>query len=269
MGMRLACRSYGQGDPVLLLHGLFGSAAQWHHIALPLAQGRRVLAVDLRNHGASPHAPSMDYLSMAQDLRALLDTQGLARAALVGHSMGGKLAMAFALLHPQRCHGIAVLDIAPARYADGLTPLIYAALRVDLAAVRRREDADAQLARHLPSARLRAMLLQNLVRRDQGWAWRIHWAGIAASMPALLDFPPAPGRRSSAVPALFLRGAASDYLAPRHEPLARAMFAEACFAELAGAGHWLHADRPGALVRALDGWLRRAVRPPLAESPCP
>lgn len=254
---RLACRSYGQGETVLLLHGLFGSAAQWHHIAVPLSRTRRVLTVDLRNHGASPHTAGMDYGQMSEDLRALVDAQELDEVAVVGHSMGGKVAMAFALQYPQRTRSLAVVDIAPTSYPDGFTALIYAALRLDLTAVRRREDADALLARHVPSVRLRAMLLQNLVHRDGGWAWRIHWKGIATGMNDLLAFPPPLCRRKSLVPALFIGGAASDHLGACHEDLIRALFADAAFDVIADAGHWVHVDQPGALTQRLDAWLQQ------------
>lgn len=258
----LACRSYGRGEPVLLLHGLFGSSAQWHHIAVPLAQRHRVLAVDLRNHGASPHTACMDYAQMSEDLCALLDAQGLQDAALVGHSMGGKLAMAFALRHPRRVRRLAVVDIAPVRYDDGFTPLIEAVLRVDLSQVRRREDADAQLARHIDSAALRAMLLQNLARRESGWAWRIHWQGIADSLEALLGFPSELCGNTSQVPALFIAGADSDYVPARHEPAIRSLFADAAIERIARAGHWVHADQPAALSRRLDDWLQRPLSAP-------
>lgn len=257
--MKLSCRDYpGGGDagaPLVLLHGLFGSAAQWHHIAAPLSACSRVLAVDLRNHGASPHADAMGYQEMAEDLRELLDALGIARARVAGHSMGGKVAMAFALLHPQRTEALAVLDIAPAAYLDHFSALVCAALRLDLAAARSREDAGRQLERFVPSARLRAMLLQNLAWRDGHLAWRIHWLGIGGSMPQLLGFAPGLLRSSSAVQALFVRGEASDYVLPRHEDTIRRLFPRSRIVELAQAGHWLHADRPAALVQLLAEWM--------------
>lgn len=265
--VRLAWRSYGAGPPVLLLHGLFGLCAQWHHIAVPLARRYRVLAVDLRNHGASPHTARMDYDLMSEDLRELLDAHAIEQAALVGHSMGGKLAMAFAQRHPQRTSRLAVVDIAPDTYPDRFMPLIHAALRLDLSSVTRREDAHAQLARYLPSQRLRAMLLQNLVRRSAGWAWRIHWHGIAASMPELLRFGVPARQRKSRVPALFIAGASSCYLREHHMPLIRTLFADAVLENIAGAGHWVHADQPAALVRRLDDWLSLthcSVAPPVS-----
>ena len=257
--MKLSCRDYpGGGDagaPLVLLHGLFGSAAQWHHIAAPLSARTRVLAVDLRNHGLSPHAYAMDYESMADDLRELLDARGIARARIAGHSMGGKVAMAFALLHPRRTEALAVLDMAPATYHDHFSALVCAALRLDLAAARSREDAGRQLERFVPSARLRAMLLQNLAWRDGHLAWRIHWLGIGGSMPQLLGFAPGVLRSSSAVEALFVRGGTSNYVLPRHENTIRRLFPRSRIVELAQAGHWLHADQPAALVQLLAEWM--------------
>lgn len=257
--MKLSCRSYPGGDagcsPLVLLHGLFGSAAQWHHIAAPLSARARVLAVDLRNHGLSPHADAMDYESMADDLRELLDARGIARARIAGHSMGGKVAMAFALRNPGRTEALAVLDIAPARYHDHFSALVCAALRLDLGTARSREEADRQLERFVPSARLRAMLLQNLAWRGGRLAWRIHWLGIGGSMPQLLGFAPGVLRSSSAVEALFVRGGTSNYVLPRHENTIRRLFPRSRIVELAQAGHWLHADQPAALVQLLAEWM--------------
>jgi pimeloyl-ACP methyl ester carboxylesterase len=269
--MKLSHRSYGDdgGTPLVLLHGLFGSAAQWHHIAAPLSahgRGTRVLAVDLRNHGASPHADAMDYESMAADLRELLDALGIARARIAGHSMGGKVAMAFALLYPERIEALAVLDMAPATYHDQFSPLVCAALRLDLAGVGSRADADRQLERFVPSARTRAMLLQNLVWRDGRPAWRIHWLGIGVSMPQLLGFAPELLRLSSGVEALFVRGGASDYVLPRHEDAIHRLFPRSRVVELAQAGHWLHADQPSALVQLLGEWIATPINAGMPSS---
>ncbi|KAB2898908.1 MAG: alpha/beta fold hydrolase [Burkholderiaceae bacterium] len=258
--MELSCRNYpcsdGGGEPPLvLLHGLFGSAAQWHHIAVPLSARSRVLAVDLRNHGLSPHADAMDYESMAGDLCELLDAQGVERARIAGHSMGGKVAMAFAQLHPGHTEALAVLDIAPVAYHNHFSALVCAALRLNLAGAGSRGEVDRQLERFVPSVRLRAMLLQNLVWRDGRLAWRIHWLGIGGSLPQLLDFPARLLRSPSSVEALFVRGGASDYVPPRHEDAILALFPRARIVELAEAGHWLHADQPAALVQLLADWM--------------
>lgn len=255
MDVRLNARSYGRGEPLVLLHGLFGTAAHWHHIAVRMADRHQVLAVDLRNHGASPHAAQMDYPTLAADVCAVLDLHGLRDAAVLGHSMGGKVAMAMALCAPQRVRRLAVIDIAPAAYADTCSPLICAALRLDLAAIQTRECADRMLAAGVSSPTLRAMLLQNLVRRDGAWAWRIDWTAIARNMAALLGFPSARTRRRSDIPAVFIRGGNSDYVRPEHVALIEARFAHARLHTIANAGHWVHADRPAELVQAMRAWL--------------
>jgi esterase len=251
--LELAVRRYGRGEPLLLLHGLFGSASQWHHIAVRLAATHRVLAVDLRNHGASSHAAHMDYPALADDVRRLLDVHGLAEANVLGHSMGGKVAMCLALRAPERVRRLAVVDIAPVPYEDEFRPLVCAALGLNLEAIGSREDADRALAARIPSAALRAMLLQNLVRRDGAWTWRIAWTSIAANLPALSAFPPA--RERSVLPALFVRGGNSDYVLPQHQAAIAARFPHARCETIDGAGHWVQADRPRELVALMQRWL--------------
>lgn len=246
---------------MLLLHGLFGSAVQWHHVALRLSAQHQVIAVDWPNHGRSFHVDRMDYPLMAKALRRLYDEMSIDRAHIVGHSMGGKACMVFARQFEQMVASMVVLDIAPVTYTDGFTPLIYAALRMNLQQIQRREDADAQLARHVPSVRLRAMLLQNLVRSEAGWIWRNHWTGIAASMKDLLDFPSIQYQGPSPMHALFVRGASSDYLTESHRPLIEALFPTSQHAQIGGAGHWIHADQPAALLRVLQAWLHEQVVP--------
>lgn len=263
--VNLAWRSYGTASsgrsPVLLLHGLFGSAAQWHHMARPLSAQRQVITVDWPNHGRSPHVDRMNYPLMAEGLRRLFDDLDIDRAHLIGHSMGGKAGMVFAHLFASKVASLAVLDIAPVTYTDRYMPLVYAALRMNLGQIQRREDADTQLARHVSSGRLRAMLLQNLSRSETGWAWRNHWAGIAASMKDLLAFPTALCRDPSTMPTLFVRGSASDYLTEAHRPLVNALFPVAQHEEISGAGHWIHADQPAALLCLLQSWLHDPVIP--------
>lgn len=239
------------GEPMLLLHGLFGSAVNWHGIASRLGAGRELLAVDLRNHGASPHAPRMDYPAMAEDLHALLDARGWPAATVVGHSMGGKAAMALALGWPERVRRLVVVDVAPVAYGHSFMPLIDAVRRLDLARIDRRADADRLLAAELPEPAVRALLLQNLVRRDAGFGWRIDWDVIAANHEAIVGFPADLQSRRAQMPALFIRGGASDYVLAEHLPLIESMFPAAKLHTIAGAGHWVHVDRPDELVALL------------------
>lgn len=251
----LAVRRYGQGVPLVVLHGLFGAGANWHQVAVRLADSFEVLAVDLRNHGASPRMPKMDYAAMAGDVVQLLDDLGLRDTHVLGHSMGGKVAMTLALRWPQRVRRLIVVDIAPVAYADQFTPLIDAVLRLDLAAVVARADADQQLARAIDSAPVRALLLQNLVRQDGAWAWRIDWRAIAAALPGLLHFEPWSACRQSPAPMLLVQGAESDYVLPEHRTQIDAMFPQASLQTIVGAGHWVHVDRPAELSDAVSRWL--------------
>ena len=260
--LRLRLRRYGDdgahgsGTPLLLLHGLFGSAANWHGIARRLGEERPVLVPDLRNHGDSPHAPRMDYPAMAEDLAATLDAENAGRIVVVGHSMGGKLAMWLALCCPERLAGLAVVDIAPRRYPDGFDPLIDALIALPLGAIRDRRDADRRLAQQIPSAAVRGYLLQNLRRAPDGWQWRIDLAAIAAAMPALLDFPDPDGSQFTG-PTLFIYGTASPYIDAAALPAIRARFPLARLRAIPNAGHWVYADSPDAFTAALQAFTAR------------
>ena len=158
MALQLAFEDTGTGPPVVVLHGLFGSSANWRSVARALAPHHRVLCVDLRNHGQSPWADSMDYLEMAEDVRTLIARQGLSRPTVVGHSMGGKTAMALALTSPVSVGNLVVVDIAPVAYEHDQMRYIDAMRGVDLAGIGRRSQADAALAERVPEAAVRAFL---------------------------------------------------------------------------------------------------------------
>lgn len=250
----LAYQAIGTGPPLLVLHGLFGSGTNWRGIARRLAAGHRVVLVDLRNHGVSPHTPLMDYPAMAADVRALLDRLGLPQAALLGHSMGGKTAMTLALETPQRVARLVVVDIAPVTSPGDHGPLIDAMRTIDPGRMTRRAQADQALAPAIPDATLRAFLLQNLVAAGGGYRWRIDLDAIAASMPALLGFPD-PGRRHFEGPALFVRGARSRYVCDTDYERIAKLFPAARVVSIAGAGHWVHAERPEALLETVTAFL--------------
>lgn len=253
MAMALSYKSEGTaaGPPVVILHGLLGSSSNWRSISRRLAAHRRVIALDLPNHGASPHVERMSYPDMAADVRAFLDAQAIDKALVIGHSMGGKTAMRLALDAPQRIERLVVVDIAPGVSHHEHLPWLRAMASLDLARVTRRADADAMLAHAIPDAALRAFLLQNLVSTAAGFAWRINLQGIEKSLPALLDFPlPAPLQPFTG-PALFLRGAASDYVRSEDEGRIRALFPGAEIVTIPGAGHWVHAEQPERFLAAL------------------
>lgn len=255
---KLFLREYGGSGhgqpPVVLLHGLFGSSTNWHSIARRLAESRRVLAPDLRNHGRSTSCAPMTYPAMAEDLLALLDDQGIGQAVLVGHSMGGKAAMWLALNWPERVHALAVADIAPVTYKHRFDDVLNALAALDLEGLRDRRDADEQLARRLENPGLRGYLLQSLEKEGNGWRWRIDLPLLGASMQDLLGFPDTTGRQYPG-PAFFIYGAQSDYVTGEYLPAIRERFPLARLRSVPGAGHWVYADQPETFLRALQGFL--------------
>lgn len=242
----------GQGQaPLLLLHGLFGSAANWRSIAKALSDSHEVHALDLRNHGASPWADAMDYTSMAADVAAYLDRHGLQEAAVLGHSMGGKAAMALALTAPTRVARLIVADIAPVTYADTLSPFAEAMRGVDLAAAASRMDVQRQLQALLPDPAVAPFLVQNLVTRNEHFDWRVNLPAILANMQQLAGFEPALRQLRYDGPVHVIGGALSPYVRERDGGEFRPMFPRAEVEFIDGAGHWVHADRPREFVQAV------------------
>jgi pimeloyl-ACP methyl ester carboxylesterase len=257
MSLDLAYTEHGSGPPVVILHGLLGSARNWTSIAERLAGTHRVLAVDLRNHGSSPWADAMSYEAMAEDVAALVARLGLASPAVVGHSMGGKVAMQLALRHGDAVARLAVVDIAPVRYERSFAPYIEAMRQADLS-VDRRSEVDVSLKPAVPDAGVRAFLLQNLVSSDGGFAWRVNLPALLANMDAIMGFPPSPDPRNFEGPALFLAGGRSDYLRPVHREGIERLFPRAEFEVIEDAGHWVQAERPAAFLEVLERFLKGA-----------
>lgn len=251
--MELNAVESGSGSPAVLLHGLFGSARNFGTVQKRLAGHWRVLALDLRNHGASPHAPGMGYGEQAADVLETLRRRDAAPAALVGHSMGGKVAMRLALQSPDAVSRLVVCDIAPVPYPSHFREYARAMMNLNLTPGLTRGEADAALATSVPDPAVRAFLLQNLSLGPQP-QWQIGVAEIAAALPEIEGWDAPPGTRYSG-PVLFLSGDRSDYVRPEYRPAIRALFPAARFATLKNAGHWLHADQPEAFVSALDTFL--------------
>lgn len=245
---------FGAGRPVVILHGLFGAARNWATVARRLGERRRAVAFDLRNHGGSPWTEAMDYPAMAEDVREAV--AGFGRSAVVGHSMGGKTAMALALLYPGLVERLAVVDIAPVAYQGrGHADYIRAMRGVDLA-VARRAEVEAQLQAGVPDPALRAFLLQNLVSEDGGGLrWRLNLDGLLAAMPAIMGWPEDLDTRRYDGPTLFLVGETSDYVRPEHHGRIRRLFPRADIRPVPGAGHWPHAERPAAFMAMLEEFL--------------
>ncbi|MGF1614518.1 MAG: alpha/beta fold hydrolase [Gammaproteobacteria bacterium] len=248
---------YGVGSPLIILHGLFGSSVNWRPIGRFLSQQYRVLAVDLRNHGRSPHADTMNYGQMVSDVFALMDREALQQATFMGHSMGGKVAMLAALQRPQRVLELVVVDIAPVQYRRDYGQIITAMQRVDLKRVTRRADADTQLRQWITDKRLRGFLLQNLVNDGGQYRWRIALSAIARALPDLLGFPQQSPKQRFWARSLFVRGEQSDYITPQVYPVIHAHFPSATIVSIPEAAHWVHADQPKRFQAALQHFFRR------------
>lgn len=235
--------------PLLIAHGLFGSARNWGAISKRLSDARPVISVDMRNHGASEWKARQTYHDMADDLAEVIRAHG-GQADVLGHSMGGKAAMVLALAHPELVGKLIVADIAPVAYGHTQAHLIEAMRKVDLSLVMTRGDADRQLAEHVNEAAVRAFLLQSLDLKGACPQWRLNLDALESAMADILGFPDIAGRFDG--PALFLSGGASDYVQPKDHDQIRDLFPNATFQQIAGAGHWLHAEKP----REFEGFVR-------------
>ena len=259
MALQLSFEDTGTGPPVVILHGLFGSGANWRSVARALASHHRVLCVDLRNHGTSPWADSMDYLEMAEDVRTLIARQSLSSPAVVGHSMGGKTAMALALTNPNSVGNLVVIDIAPVPYADRFTPYVEAMRSIDAAAAASRTDTQRRLAERLPDPATAPFLMQNLVSRHDHFDWRLNLAGIGVSVPSLSTFPTALLGRRFTGPTSLIHGGASDFVAAADIDAFRNLFPDFQAHTVEAAGHWVHAEQPEAFLSALRQALDRTA----------
>ena len=243
--------------PIVVAHGLFGSGRNFNTLGRRWAANRRVLLLDMRNHGASPWTDDMGYPEQAGDLADAIHRLAGGRALVLGHSMGGKAAMALALTRPDRVAGLIVADIAPVPYAHTHLPYVQAMREVDLRSVRRRSDADPLLADGVPDPALRAFLLQNLLVEDGTARWRLNLPVIEREMPTLTGWPESWPQARYDGPTLFLHGAASEYVGPESRPRIAERFPAAEFQAIEGAGHWLHAEKPAEFADAVAGWLAR------------
>jgi pimeloyl-ACP methyl ester carboxylesterase len=228
--------------PLLIVHGLYGSARNWNVIAKRMSEQRDVLAVDMRNHGESPWFPTHSYPDMAADLAEVIRAHG-GLADVMGHSMGGKASMMLALTEPSLLRRLVVADIAPVAYDHDQTQYITAMRAMDLTHLSTRAEADRRLAATVSEAPLRAFFLQSLdLKAEGGPRWRLNLDVLQAEMPKIVGWPDPQGQFDG--PVLFLAGADSHYIRPDHRALIRPLFPNARFAKLPGAGHWLHADKP-------------------------
>ena len=256
MTVKLNYQTYGEGPPLYLLHGLFGSNRNWFSIARHLADQGQIIAIDLRNHGDSEHADSMDYTEMADDVAELAATLNHTSINLLGHSMGGKTAMAMALQYPTIFKHLIVVDIAPVMYNPKHDELITGMQALPVSELASRAEASEQLARDINDPVLRQFLLQNLVKDEKaGYRWRINLEAIRRNYEKLRSFPQKLRELKFPGPSLFLTGSQSGYVLPEHHESISAYFPEAKLVTIEGAGHWVHADKPEAMAAEVRKFL--------------
>lgn len=246
-----------QGSPVVFCHGLFGQGKNWTSVAKKLAARHRVLLVDMPNHGRSRWTETLDYLDLAERVAPLLPPDD--PVSLVGHSMGGKIAMVLALEHPDLVRRLCVVDIAPVRYPPGreFEQFVAAMRAVDLEALDRRADADAALREAAPDPNVRSFLLQNLRRGDEGWTWLPNLDLFAVELDRLGDWP---GDRLTGVapyegPVLWISGETSDYVRDEYAEAMTRWFPRTRRVTVKKAGHWVHSEQPATFTAVLDDFV--------------
>ena len=252
--MQLHFKQLGHGEPLVLLHGLFGQSDNWFGVAPKLAEKFHVWIPDLRNHGNSPHAAEMDYPLMAADVGKFFGAHKIESAHVVGHSMGGKVAMQFALDFPARVKKLVVVDMAPRAYARTHDNIFAALLVLDLASFQTRTQIEEALAPEIPSLNLRRFLLKNLGRDEQGkFIWKMNLRGVAENYSRLGEVLSAQNHFEKST--LFIRGGKSDYIGTNDEKEILKLFPAAKIQTIAEASHWVHADAPEEFLKLVLDFL--------------
>jgi len=242
--------------PLLIIPGLFGSTTNWRSVAKRIGEDYPVWVIDQRNHGRSPHASSHSYTDMCNDLLEFLDQHGLSQVILCGHSMGGKVAMLFSLRYPERVAKLAVLDIAPVVYTHSHAPFLKALMRIDLASLKSRSEADRALQTAIPDTATRLFLLQSLSGSPGEYHWCINLSVLHDYMSEIACFPIDLVARSKFLKeTVFMYGEQSDYVQLAYHPDIVNLFTNVKFVGIANAGHWLHAEQPDAVVAQLQDFM--------------
>lgn len=254
--MELNYKSFGAGYPIIILHGLFGTLDNWQTIAKKLATDYSVYIIDQRNHGRSPHDDTFNYTAMADDLQAFMESQWIYEAHIIGHSMGGKTAMQFALNYPDMVNQLVVVDIAPKAYEGGHQAIFEALFSLDLSIIRNRKQADTALLAQIPDLGVRQFLLKNLTNdKKGGYKWKMNLPIIYQNYNQILAAIESEDTFDNQT--LFIRGGQSNYIEDTDMAQIKSLFSAAELATVAGAGHWVHAAAPTQLLKLVTGFLNQ------------
>ena len=255
MSVTLSHNIIGEGQTIVILHGLFGSKRNWSAIAKQLSDTFRVLTIDLRNHGESPWNDIHDYPSMAEDVATLIENECSEPAIVLGHSMGGKVAMYLSLVWPDLVDQLIVVDIPPARSSGTPIEYVHAMQKVPLATLSHRRDVELSLADTIPDPKVRGFLVTNIMSRPDGLIWIANLDVIEQYFDHILDWPDSLNGRQFPRPTLFLEGEHSTFVGPEHAELIQHFFPAAHRQVIENAGHWVHVENTEAFLQAVRAFV--------------
>jgi len=262
--MELAYKKLGEGTPFIILHGLYGSSDNWYTIGKKLSTSYTVYLIDQRNHGQSPHHPVHTYPALQEDLYEFFNRLNISKVVLMGHSMGGKCAMLFALLHPELIKELIIVDVAPRDYKN-LTEysshaiehlnIIQALHQIDLNQCKTRIEVEKQLALYIQNSTLRQFLLKNLKIQNNLFSWKINVEALSQNLPGIVSNIDISkiiiDKEKMKFSVLFVKGERSDYIRESDQNAIKQLFPKAQFTTIFDAGHWLHAEQPAAFIKTL------------------
>lgn len=268
-----------EAPPLIIMHGLFGSKANWNSLCKAMQSktkpNRKIIAVDARNHGDSPHNPVHTYESLATDIKHLIDTERLgSKVALLGHSMGGRAMMLFALKWPELVDRLLVADISPITMSAGYPRMIQyfnlmqkIKIPLNLPMSKARQVADQHLSRHITDKGVRQFLITNLVQQDDGaFKWRLNINALLSNYVHIGNFPQFCGEKRYTGPTVFIAGGSSDYIQKKDHEEIKKLFPKAEFVTIEGAGHWLHSEKPAEFLDIVLGVLNRQEEEEVKEA---
>lgn len=251
--MILHAKILGEGTPLVILHGLFGSLDNWAGIGKILSTHFNVILVDQRNHGKSFHNSEWNYTVMADDLFQFLRDQHIDKAHILGHSMGGKTAMTFAHLHPAFIDKLIIVDIAPKAYPPFHQDIIQALASIQLERIDSRSAVDKQLASQIPELAVRQFLLKSLIKRNNHFEWKFNLQTISKHYKDIIEEITIPSVITQ--PTLFIRGAYSDYITDKDWENIQSIFSQVSLETIPDSGHWIHAESPKPFLEAVNSFL--------------
>jgi len=264
--MELVFRKMGQGPPMIILHGLYGSSDNWLKIGKSFAGKFEVYLIDQRNHGNSPHTREHNYIVLRNDLHGFMENHGIEKAVILGHSMGGKVAMFFAVAWPEKVQSLIVVDISPRSYKSLTQPapksldhlnIITSMMGIDFSKINDRNDVNQILAESIPSEKVRHFLLKNVKRnKDGSYRWKLNVKTLHDQLPQILDgLDPKPymnGNGITGFPVLFIKAEKSGYIKEEDFALIKIIFPMAELVTIPNTDHWIHVEMPELLVKTIS-----------------